>query len=112
MALGAGLAGLAATSYFFFGPQGKANQKHAKAWAIKMKGDVIGKLEKAKAVSQPVYHKIIDTVASKHAKGKTVNAQDVKALAQDLKKHWGAMSTSAPVAKPATSKVKPKVVKK
>ncbi|MEK9153411.1 MAG: hypothetical protein AAB723_02320 [Patescibacteria group bacterium] len=52
----AGLAGLAATAYFFLGPKGKQHQKHTKAWAIKMKGDVIEKLETAREISEPVYH--------------------------------------------------------
>ena len=61
--LGASLAGLAA-AYFFTGTEGKKRQKHAKAWAIKMKGDVVERLETAREVSEPVYHKIIDTVAA------------------------------------------------
>ena len=44
--IGAGVAGLAATAYFFLGPKGKQHQRHAKAWAIKMKGDVIEQLER------------------------------------------------------------------
>ena len=43
--VGASLAGIAATAYFFFGPKGKKHRQHAKAWAIKMKGEVIEKLE-------------------------------------------------------------------
>ena len=39
--LGASIAGAAATAYFFLGPKGKKHQREAKAWAIKMKGDVV-----------------------------------------------------------------------
>jgi hypothetical protein len=90
--LGASLAGLAASAYFFFGPNGKKNQKHAKSWAIKMKGDVVEKLEKAKEVSEPVYHQIIDTVATKYAKGAKISQVEIDELAKDLKKHWKTMS--------------------
>lgn len=90
--LGASLAGLAASAYFFFGPNGKKNQKHAKSWAIKMKGDVVEKLEKAKEVSEPVYHQIIDTVAMKYAKGAKISQVEIDEIAKDLKKHWKTMS--------------------
>jgi len=90
--LGASIASLAATAYFFFGPKGKKNQKHAKAWAIKMKGDVIEKLEVAREVSEPIYHEIIDSVASKYEKGMKAGHEEIKELAQDLKKHWKTIS--------------------
>jgi hypothetical protein len=99
VAIGAGLAGLAATAYFFLGPKGKKHQKHFKAWAIKMKGDVVEKLESAREVSEPVYHKIIDSVAAEYAKGKKANQKEIKELAQNLKKHWKTISSSAQSAK-------------
>ena len=90
--LGATLAGAAAGAYFFLGPKGKKHQKDAKAWAIKMKADVIEKLEKAGAVSEPVYHSIVDAVAEKYNKAKKAGAPEITALAQDLKKHWKSIS--------------------
>ncbi|MDP3661760.1 MAG: hypothetical protein Q8R17_02845 [bacterium] len=90
--LGAGIAGLAAGAYFFFGPKGKKHQRHTKAWAIKMKGDVVAKLERAKAVTKPLYHQIIDSVAKKYEKGMQVSRDEVHALAADLKKHWKILS--------------------
>src|SRR5574344_1193766 len=117
VALGASLAGLAASAYFLFTEDGKKAQKQAKAWAIKMKGDVIEKLENAREVSEPIYHQIIDTVAAKHEKIKKNGPKEVKELAKDLKKHWGFISdlTTMPKIKPAkpakTIKIK-KVAKK
>lgn len=93
--IGASLAGLAATTYFFLGPKGKIHRKHAKAWAIKMKGDVIEKLERAHNVSEPLYHEIIDSVAAEYKKGMKAGHKEVNALAQDLKKHWKTISNSA-----------------
>jgi len=89
--VGAGLAGLAASAYFFFGPKGKQNQKHLKAWAIKMKADVIEKLEKAREVSEPVYNQIIDSVSAKYKKGMKIGHEEVEELAQGLKKHWSTL---------------------
>ena len=109
--LGASLAGLAATAYFFFGPKGKKHQMHAKAWAIKMKGDVVEKLETAREVSEPLYHEIIDSVAAEYEKGKKAGHEEIKALAQDLKKHWKTISASVRTVKRDVVKGAKKVVK-
>jgi RecA/RadA recombinase len=93
--LGASLAGLAASAFFFFGPKGKKNQRHAKAWAIKMKGDVVEKLEMADEVSEAVYKEIIDSVAAEYKKGMKAGDEEINALAQDMKEHWKAISRTA-----------------
>ena len=109
--LGASLAGLAATAYFFLGPKGKKHQKHAKAWAVKMKGDVMEKLEMAKEVSEPVYHEIIDSVSKEYKKSKKANQAEIDELAKDLKKHWKTISGGAKIAKKNIVKDVKKVVK-
>ncbi len=110
--LGASLAGLAATVYFFLGPKGEKHQKHAKAWAIKMKGDVVEKLETIRDVSEPVYREIIDSVAADYKKGMKAGREEISALAQDLKKHWKTISNSARAAKRDVVKGAGKVAKK
>jgi hypothetical protein len=114
--IGASLAGLAATAYFFFGPKGKKHRQHAKAWAIKMKGEVVEKLEKAREITEPVYREIIDTVAKEYTKGKKASQPEIVALATDLKKHWKSMSALAIAAKQEVAnnatRVAKKVVKK
>ena len=107
--VGASLAGLAATAYFFFGPKGKKHQQHAKAWAIKMKGEVVEKLEQAKEITEPVYLAIIDTVTKEYKKGKRASQPEIEALATDLKKHWKTMSKMAIAAKQETVKSASKV---
>jgi hypothetical protein len=109
--IGASLAGLAATAYFLFGPKGKKNRQHAKAWAIKMKGEVVEKMEKARAITEPVYREIIDTVAKEYKKGKKASQPEIEALAQDLKKHWKAMSHLATAAKQGVAKDATRVAK-
>ncbi len=90
--LGVALAGLAATTYFFYGPKGKTHRRHLQAWAIKMKGDVIGRLEKAKEVTESAYHNIIDSVAKEYAKDSKIAKNEIHSLAKDLKKHWKTIS--------------------
>lgn len=108
---GAGLAGLAATAYFFLGADGKKNQKHAKAWAIKMKGDVVEKLESAREVSEGVYQEIIDSVANEHKKGKKAGHEEISSLAQDLKKHWKVLSKGSQTVKRDVVRDVKKVIK-
>ena len=109
--LGASLAGVAATAYFVFGPRGKKHQAQAKAWAIKMKGEVVEKLEQAKEITEPVYHEIIDAVTKEYKKGKKASLPEIEALAADLKKHWRAMSKLAMTAKADIAKDATKIAK-
>ncbi len=110
--LGASLAGLAATSYFFIGKNAKKHQKHAKAWAIKMKGDVVEKLEQAREVSESVYKEIVDSVASEYEKGMKASKDEISTLADDLKKHWKSISKSPKFIKDTVVKSVKQAVKK
>ena len=109
--IGASVAGLAA-AYFFLGPKGKQHRAHTKAWAIKMKGDVVEKLENAKDVSESVYREIVDSVADEYTKGKKAGGREISALAQDLKKHWKSLSHSVKSAKRDVSASAVRVAKK
>lgn len=109
--LGASLAALAA-GYFFLGPKGKKHQRHARAWAIKMKGDVVEKLERARDVSEPAYHEIVDSVAAEYKKGKKAGYGEIVALARDLKKHWKTISRGAQSVKRDALKSAGRVAKK
>lgn len=109
--VGASLAGLAATAYFLFGPKGKKHRQHVASWAIKMKGDVIEKLETAREITEPVYHEIIDTVAKEYKKGKKASQPEIEALTKDLKAHWKSISKLALFAKQAVAKDATRVAK-
>lgn len=109
--IGASLAGVAATAYFFFGPKGKKHREHAKSWAIKMKGDVIERLEKAKEITEPVYGEIIDVVSKEYAKEKKATKAEIEAIANDLKKHWKSISKLAISAKKDIAKDASRVAK-
>lgn len=89
--IGATVAAMGAAAYILFGPEGKKNKKAIKGWAIKMKGEIIEKLEEAKEITEPVYHKIIDDVSAKYAKIKKVDPKDLEMAVSDVKKHWKTM---------------------
>jgi hypothetical protein len=109
--IGASLAGLAAAAYFFLGPKGKIHRQHTKAWAIKMKADVIEKLETAHQITEPIYHGIIDSVANDYKKGKKASQPEIDAIANDLKKHWKSISKLATSAKQEVGKNVSRVAK-
>jgi len=109
--IGASLAGVAATAYFFFGPKGKKHRAHVASWAIKMKGDVIEKLEKAKEITEPIYSEIIDAVSKEYSKDKKATKAEIEAIAGDLKKHWKSISKLAISAKKNVAKDASRVVK-
>ena len=110
--LGTTLAGLAAGAYFFLGPKGKKHQRHAKAWAIKMKGDVVEKLEQASEITEPVYHEIINSVSKDYEKGMKAGRAEIDELATDLKKHWKTISGTAKIAKRKILKDASRIAKK
>ncbi len=110
--IGASVAALAASAYFLFGPKGKTHQRHAKAWAIKMKGDVVERLEAAREITEPLYHEIIDSVAKDYIKGMKASKDEIEMLAKDLKKHWKTISKSARAIKQEVTQQASRVVKK
>lgn len=87
-ALGAGVTAIAAATYFFFGPEGKKHRSESKVWALKMRAEVMEKLEDAGEVSESAYHDIVDSVAAKYEKAMKEGSVEIGALAHDLKKHW------------------------
>lgn len=88
----AGIAGLAAAAiaggYFFYGKDGAKHRKTIKAWSIKAKGEVLEKLEKAKEVSEEVFHQAVDAASAKYSKTKGITPEEIEAFAKNLKKHW------------------------
>lgn len=103
VAVGAGIAALSAAAYVLFGKDGKKNRKAIRGWAVKMKGEIIEKFENAKELTEPVYHNIIDSVAMRYAKLKTVDKAELEATLKDIRKHW---KTIAKNTKPITKKKK------
>lgn len=88
MAVGAGVIALAAASYFFFGPEGKKNRHNLKGWMVKMKGEVIEKMENAEHMTEAAYEKIVDAVAVKYAKAGKISEAEIRLFAAMLKQQW------------------------
>lgn len=91
LAVGVGVAAVSAAAYLLFGPEGKKNRKKVQGWAVKMKGEMIEKFEKAQEVTEPIYHKVVDEVSAKYAKLKNVDKKDVDDAVAEVKKHWNAL---------------------
>lgn len=88
LVVGAGVAAVSAAAYLLFGPEGKKNRKKVQGWAVKMKGEMIEKLENVKEVTEPIYHKVVDEVSAKYSKLKNVDEKDVQEAVSEVKKHW------------------------
>lgn len=88
VAVGASIAALAAATYYFFGPEGKKHQRDFKGWMIKMKADIVEKIEDVGEVTEPIYDKIVDGVALAYAKAGKVSEEEVAPYADILKKQW------------------------
>ncbi len=101
------MAALGAGAYYLFGPNGKANQKKAKALYAKMKTEVKKEVKKVKEVTPPMYHKAVDVISKNYAKQYKLHEKDIKSIAQKLKSEWKDISGKAKLAaKQAKTKVK------
>jgi uncharacterized protein HemX len=97
---GLGLVALAAATaagaYFLYGSKNAAkNRKKVKGWTLKAKGEVLEKMEAMKNIDEVDYKRIVDTVATKYKKLKTVNTKEAEALAKELKAQWKEISKEA-----------------
>lgn len=108
--IGAGVAALGAAAYLLFGPNGKKNQKALRGWTIKMKGEIIEKLEQVKEITEPVYQDIVSKVEAKYAKLKNIKPEELAEIVGDIKKQWKSIVKEAK--KTAPKKVVKKVAKK
>lgn len=89
--LGLGVAALAAAAagaYFLYGKDGAKNRKKIHGWTLKMKGEVLERMEQLKEVSEEVYAKVIDEVGDKYRKLQNVDMSELDATVKDLKRHW------------------------
>ncbi len=107
---GLGIAALAAAAaagvYFLYGSKSATkNRKKVKGWMLKARGEVVEKMEKCKHVDKKDYEAIVDTVAKKYKKLKTVNTKEMSDLAVDLKGQWKEISKETNK-KPAKKKKK------
>ena len=103
LTIGTGAVALVAASYFFLGPKGKKNQKKTRAWMIKMKGDVVEKLESMEDITKGTYDAVVDTVSSAY-EVIAGSKEEVAKLSKELKSHWKSISSKAMSKKTKESK--------
>lgn len=90
---GVGLAALAVLgAYFLGGKRGSKNRDLIKGWTLKMKGEVLEKIEQVKKLDKKDYEKIVDGVASRYAKLEKVAGPELKKITAEMKKAWGEIS--------------------
>jgi hypothetical protein len=90
---GIGLAALAAAgAYFLYGERGLKNREAIEGWALRMKGEVLEKLEKLKNVNQKAYNELVDETALRYGRTKRVSASELKHITGELKNAWSHIS--------------------
>lgn len=86
---GIGLAALAAAgAYFLRGERGAKNREKIRGWALKMKGEVLEKLEDMKKIDREAYLRLVDSVAGRYSRMETITAAELQHLTVELKNAW------------------------
>ena len=86
---GVGIAAIAAAGvYFLYGKRGAKNREMIAGWALKMKGEVLEKMEKLKEIDREAYHRLVDETALRYGRVKRVSASELKHVAKELKGAW------------------------
>ena len=90
---GIGLAAVAAAgTYFLYGERGAKNRKIIAGWTLKMKGEVLEKVEALKSIDREAYHELVDKVAARYAKLEKISAGELRTLTVELKNAWAHIS--------------------
>lgn len=93
---GIGVAALAAIgAYFLTGKRGEKNREAIKGWTLKMKGEVLEKVEELKKLDKEDYHRIVEEVAERYKKAEKVGAEELKKLTAELKEAWAHIAKKA-----------------
>src|SRR3989338_6643088 len=89
-ALGLGMAALAAAAgaYFLYGNDAAKNRKKVQSWALKVKAEVLERLENVQKLSKEEYRTIVDEVTRKYYGVKTIDPAELETLKNELKEHW------------------------
>jgi len=108
----------AAGAYFLYGSkEAKKNRTKVKGWVLKAKGDVLEALEKAEAITEDEYNKLVETASKAYGTVKKATAGEVRDFKKEMYDHWSQLQKSSVVKKMSTpkktaKKVAKKVVKK
>lgn len=89
--LGAGIgvaAITAAGAYFLYGKKNAGNRERVYSWALKMKGEVLGKIESMQKIDRETYLRMVDKVAGRYAKMESISASELQHLTVEMKNAW------------------------
>ena len=90
---GIGLAAIAALgTYFLYGERGAKNREKIAGWSLKMKGEILEKVEALKSIDREAYHELVDKVAARYSKLEKVSASELRHLKVELKNAWAHIS--------------------
>jgi len=99
---GIGVAAVAALgTYFLYGERGEKNRQMIAGWILKMKGEIMDKVEEVKELNETEYYKIVDEVSARYAKLGKVGADELKHLTADVKGAWKHLSKELAAREPA-----------
>lgn len=118
--LGAIVAGVAGAYFLYGAKEGAKRRKKIKSWTLKMKGDVMKRLEDVKEVNEDVYNKVVDEVGAKYEKIKSIDPEEVANLVIEMKRYWKhiqkdiktTVKKKTPAKKKVATKTKKKTTKK
>ena len=86
---GVGLAAIAAAgAYFLYGKDGPKNRRKITSWALKIKGEVLEKIEAMKTIDRETYLRMVDKVAERYARKEKISNTELQHLTVELKNAW------------------------
>lgn len=93
LAAAAAAAGAAAAGYYFYASKdAKQNRKLAAKWARDMKDDVVKQAKKVQDIDRGQLLKIIDGAVASYETVRSVDRNDLKSAAKELKNNWQLLS--------------------
>jgi hypothetical protein len=97
------LAAAAAGALFLYGTDaGQKRRQQARSWMLRMKADVMEKMEKMNEWNEGAYNAIVDAAGARYASLKNIDVQEVTGLISDLKKQWHTIKRTVGTARPAS----------
>jgi len=86
---GLGLAALAAAgAYFLRGEKGATARTKVRGWALKMKGEVLERLENMRRIDRDTYLDMVDKVAARYAGRENITAEELSHMTVELRNAW------------------------
>jgi len=101
---GVGVAVVAALgTYFLYGKNGARNREKIAGWMLKLKGEVLEKVEEIKNLNEQEYYQLVDEISGRYVKLGKVGAEEVKHLAAELKGAWNHLKEPLDTREPSLS---------